>query len=80
MKKLKMRGWRKSKGRQLWFYKPADNPTPTMPTKAVLNAVKFGTSYDIYLAINGLGNWRKLKRVKDRKEAIKYMDKYMEKH
>lgn len=64
---MALKDWKKSKTDSLWFYKPADNPTPINPTKATLNAVKFGTDYDIYYSN------RKIARVNNREEAIKYM-------
>jgi hypothetical protein len=80
---MALKEWKKSASDDLWFYKVDDTETynwKTHPAKETLNAVKSGTSYDIYHTMGSLGNWKKVKRVSNRQMALRCMKSYMRKH
>lgn len=78
---MALKDWRKSKTDDLWYYKPREKPTPTNPAKMVINAVKTNKGYDIYVAKGGINiSPTKIKSVRTKREALKYMRSYMRKH
>ena len=65
--------WKKSKTNDLWFFKQGKGGGRNGTDRATetLNAVKFGTDYDIF------SGRKKIKRVKSREQALGFMSQYM---
>ncbi len=70
-----LKDWRQSKSDKMWFFKPGKNKfTGYDEAEVTLNAIKFGTDYDIYLG------QERIKRVSSKEQALRYMRSFMRTH